>query len=223
MTDNIKTWEDVHAARVWGAYPPEDLVRFVARQYGARSKEERRAVTFLDLGCGQGASTWFLAREGFEVTAIDASNSAVQKTRERMQAEGLAARIEAADFRRLEFPPESFDCIIDIESIYTNTAQDINALYQTVYRLLKPGGMFFTMSFSTKCSNFGTGIKVEEGTYIDIPAGSPKTGMAHYFERNELKALLQATGFKDIEINEKSVTDNGGKELVSQWIAYGKK
>jgi 2-polyprenyl-3-methyl-5-hydroxy-6-metoxy-1,4-benzoquinol methylase len=220
---NRDTWEEVHATRRWGAYPPEDVVRFVATAYKSLSKEERKPIRVLDVGCGQGAVTWFLAREGFDATGIDFSPSAIEKARAYVESNKLEASFAVEDFTKLSFEAESFDCILDIESIYTNTSADIKKIYADLYRLLKPGGVFFTMSFSTACSNFGTGVRLEEHTFTDIPSGSPHTGVAHYFDRLELKGLLTETGFKEIEINSKEVTRQNGREVISQWIVYGKK
>jgi 2-polyprenyl-3-methyl-5-hydroxy-6-metoxy-1,4-benzoquinol methylase len=221
MKVNHEIWEKTHADRQWGSYPPEDLVRFIAKRYGSISREERSSISVLDVGCGQGANTWFLAREGFAVTAVDISPSAIEKAKSYLKNERLEARFEVGDFGSLPYARESFDCIIDVESLYTGTSKDIAAAYAFLSSLLKPGGSFFTMSFSTACSNFGTGKKIEEHTFTDIPHGSPSTGIAHYFDRDELKSLFRSVNFKDIEINEKSVTRDNGNERVVQWIAHG--
>jgi 2-polyprenyl-3-methyl-5-hydroxy-6-metoxy-1,4-benzoquinol methylase len=51
----------------------------------------------LDLGCGTGAQSVFLAREGWEVTAVDAVPRALAAARRRAEAAGVAV-----DFRRGE-------------------------------------------------------------------------------------------------------------------------
>ena len=52
-------WETLFASRAWGRYPPEELVRFVARSFG--DAPDRASVRILELGCGPGANVWFLA------------------------------------------------------------------------------------------------------------------------------------------------------------------
>mgnify|MGYP001579744871 CR=1 FL=1 len=220
---NNQLWETVHASRRWGEYPPEDVVRFVANTYGSVPKKARGNISMLDMGCGQGAASWFLAREGFAVTGVDVSPSAIAKSQEYLAKDSLKAVFHVADFKALTLPAGSFDCIFDIESIYTNVATDIKKIYSDVYTFLKPGGSFFAMAFSTDCSNFGTGTKLEEHTYTDIPSGSPSTGVAHYFDREELETLLKSVGFTEIEINQKIVTRNNGRDSISQWIVYGSK
>lgn len=53
------------------------------------------AGTALDLGCGLGGDTMWLARHGWDVTATDISSTAVRRLEERAAREGLAARVHA--------------------------------------------------------------------------------------------------------------------------------
>ena len=74
MTGNERTeahlerWNDVFESRDWGRYPPEELIRFVARNFG--DVPERGEVRFLEVGCGPGANIWFLRREGLAFGGI---------------------------------------------------------------------------------------------------------------------------------------------------------
>ncbi len=222
-TNNNKLWETVHASRQWGKYPPEDVIRFIMNRYSSLPANEREDVKVLDIGCGQGAVSWFLAREGFSVTGVDVSPSAIEKARQYLEQDGLKAELQVADMKALTLPKEGFDCILDIESVYTHTIADIKNIYGDLFTLLKSGGSLFTMAFSTDCSNFGTGTKIEERTYTDIPSGSPGTGMVHYFERGELETILKGIGYAEIEVNQKTVTRNNGRDIISQWMVYGSK
>lgn len=42
-------WEQVHSEMEWGKYPSEEVIRFVARNY---YKKDRENVNLLDFGCG---------------------------------------------------------------------------------------------------------------------------------------------------------------------------
>src|SRR3954463_8412415 len=94
-------WNRVFESHAWGKYPSEDLVRFMMRKFGGISKSERQAIRVLDLGCGGGANSWFLAREGFQLVAVDGSAKAVERTRRFLETEGLKAEYQTGDFVNL--------------------------------------------------------------------------------------------------------------------------
>jgi SAM-dependent methyltransferase len=121
------------------------------------------------------------------------------------------------------FETDSFDCVLDIESIYANTTDGVRECIKEAHRVLKKNGVFFSMAFSTDCSNFGTGTKLEEHTYTDIPYGSPSTGVAHYFDEPELKEVIENTGFALETFEKKNVTRNNQSDVISQWMVYAKK
>jgi len=58
-------------------YPHEKVVQFCFRNFPL---EKRSKTKVLDLGCGRGVHTEFLALEGFQVSACDFSVTAVACT-----------------------------------------------------------------------------------------------------------------------------------------------
>src|SRR5438874_5426529 len=70
--------------------PSSELQRVVAEVPVAPC----RAV---ELGCGTGASAVWLARQGFDVTALDLSPLAIERARRRADQAGVAVRFLAAD------------------------------------------------------------------------------------------------------------------------------
>ncbi|MFF2845009.1 SAM-dependent methyltransferase [Streptomyces sp. NPDC058001] len=66
----------------------------------------------LDLGCGTGGDTLWLAQQGWHVTAVDISTTAVERVRERAGELGLADRVvtERHDLAD-SFPAGEFDLI----------------------------------------------------------------------------------------------------------------
>lgn len=85
MKSFSEEWEKIHSTQEWGRYPSETVIRFIARNY---YKTEREKIKILDFGCGAGAHTWYLAREGFDVYAFDGSKSAVDKAEKYLEADG---------------------------------------------------------------------------------------------------------------------------------------
>ncbi len=78
-------WETVYRSRAWGQYPGEDVIRFVKGRFS--QAEEPARVRLLEVGCGNGANLWFMAREGFCVHGVDRSETAVHLACERLDRE----------------------------------------------------------------------------------------------------------------------------------------
>ena len=201
-------WERIHSSQSWGSYPSEHVIRFVARNF--YSADDRKMIRILDFGCGQGAHTWYLSREGFDTYAFDGSESAVKISEERLLREGLSAHFSVMDGASLEYESDFFDSVIDNVCIYANKMDDIKRMYMEVYRVLKPGGKVFTSVFGEELEGCRTGKEIEKGTFIDIQEGVlAKRGTTHIFTKEELKDALSASGFCSINCDVIKYTDNG--------------
>lgn len=209
-------WENIHKNKEWGGYPSEHIVRFIARNYykvGNRGK-----IRILDFGCGTGANTWYLAREGFDTYAFDISETAVERLKDRMSYENLGVKSEVADGLKLDYDTAFFDAVIDNVSIQSNRIEDINEMYSKVYDILKTNGKFITVVFGKETTGYGTGVRLEDGTYECLETGPlQKVGCRHFFDKSELGVLLKNIGFSNIVIEKAYYTDNGN--VVQQWIA----
>jgi SAM-dependent methyltransferase len=79
----------------------------------------------LDLACGAGRNALYLARLGWQVTAVDASSTAIARLRE--GARGLAVDARVADLERREFAiePDAWDLICDFHYLQRDLFPDI--------------------------------------------------------------------------------------------------
>lgn len=214
-----ETWEAIHATQEWGQYPSEQVIRFIARNYYQCSRPE---VKILDFGCGGGSHTWYLAREKFDTYAFDGSFSAVNRVNKKLEAEGLHADVRVRDALELDYEIEFFDCVIDSAVVYANTYENIVAMYQKIYELLKPGGKLFSISFTIGTTGFGTGKEIEKHTFCDITEGSLSgRGTTHFFEEAELKEVLMQVGFQNIVVDQLRFTDQGS--VVEQFLVQAVK
>jgi len=214
-------WEGIFATRPWGSYPPEELVRFMARHF--RSVADRSAVRVLEIGCGPGPNIWYLAREGFAVAGIDGSPTAVRQAGARLAAEGLPdADIRVGDFSGLPWTDESFDVVIDIAALYANSVKTIVASLDEVRRVLKPGGYFFGKMFGDETTGSRSGEMIEPGT-VRHPQIGPCAGndIAHFFSREELGIFF--SGFKALSIDQVHRTDHNGDIHIFEWIVSAQK
>jgi ubiquinone/menaquinone biosynthesis C-methylase UbiE len=215
-------WEQVHSEMDWGKYPSEEVIRFVARNY---YKRDRKNIKLLDFGCGTGAVTWYIAREGFDAYGFDGSQTAIKKAKIRMKEENICADLIVADGGNLPYDDEFFDGIIDSAVIYANRVEQIPYILKEVHRTLKIGGKFFSTGlFNADTTGFGTGENLGNNTYRELTEGAlAHRGTVHFFNKDEIRTLWEEVGFKNIKIDSFKRTDNGGESAVGYFIVESEK
>jgi ubiquinone/menaquinone biosynthesis C-methylase UbiE len=215
-----KTWENIFENRVWGKYPPEELVRFIARNLC--NVPDRKAVGILDLGCGTGACSWYIAREGFSIFGIDGSFTATKVASQRLRSEGLPGIICVGDFIDIPWSTSYFDCVIDVEALSCNTFEMSKIILDEIIRVLKPGGLLFSISFKDGCWGDGTGKKIEQHTYFNVTEGPCEgMGVIRFSPESEIRQLYQRFETLSLEYNLR--TADKMNKIISQWVISGRK
>lgn len=82
-----ETWDERYAEshRIWSGRPNQRLVEEVA---------DLTPGTAIDVGCGEGADAVWLAERGWQVTALDVSEVALERVRAHASDAGVAGRVE---------------------------------------------------------------------------------------------------------------------------------
>ena len=80
------------------------------------------------------------------------------------------------------------------------------------------------MMFSKKTWGYGLGKEIESNTFVEINNRIfGGRGMAHFFIIEEIHGLLLEIGFRDIEINVASRTENNRKYIIEELLCQAKK
>ena len=100
-----------------------------------------KGLNVLELACGDGRSSCFLAKLGCEVYAIDALMSAVEITEKRAKAFEVTDRVkvEQRDMDGWELEPESYDIIIATQCLQYLFDRAVPRLKE-IATAIKPGG-----------------------------------------------------------------------------------
>ncbi len=128
-----------------------------------------------DAGCGGGRNLVYLLREGYDVCGNDADASAVN------QARAMAARLasgRAVDFRvepieQASFPDAHADVVIASAVLhFARDARHFEAMLRQLWRVLKPGGVFFARLAST--IGMESGVTALGNNRFRLPDGSDR-------------------------------------------------
>ncbi|MGY0069372.1 class I SAM-dependent methyltransferase [Streptomyces sp. QTS137] len=97
-------WDNRYTERrqLWSGRPNGALVAEVAGLAPGR---------VLDVGCGEGADAVWLARRGWDVTALEVSGVALERAAGHARDAGLAVRWVHASLTEAALPPASFDLV----------------------------------------------------------------------------------------------------------------
>jgi 2-polyprenyl-6-hydroxyphenyl methylase/3-demethylubiquinone-9 3-methyltransferase len=105
--------------------------------------ERGSGARVLDVGCGAGFLSNYLAREGFEVSGIDASQASLDVAA-RHDATGNV-RYLFGDALALPFADASFDAVCAMD--FLEHVEAPAAVVTEIARVLRPGGVFFFHTF----------------------------------------------------------------------------
>lgn len=94
--------------------------------------------TVLDAATGTGRHALFLAEQGKQVTAIDASPGMLAEARKKAAAQRLPVRFEQADL--VELPLQDVSCDLVLCALALAHVKDLSNPCQELVRVLRPGG-----------------------------------------------------------------------------------
>lgn len=98
----------------------------------------------LDLGCGYGRASIFIAQAGWQVDAVDFIPLAIEGARTRAEAAGVASAINfhVGDISDLHFLDGPYDFALDVGCAHSLDAGHLAAYHAGLRRLLAPEGQY---------------------------------------------------------------------------------
>lgn len=154
----LETWDADYRGKNPPAWdigrPADDLQKLV--------KEAKvRKCRVVDLGCGSGTDAIFLASQGFEVTGIDISPTALGQAAEKARKAGVSVRWVLAD---VTAPPSlgPFDFIYDRGCYHNVRDQNLEAYMETVRRFSHDGTKLLLLSARRDPQSRSSGVTEEE-------------------------------------------------------------
>jgi SAM-dependent methyltransferase len=138
----------------------------------------------IDLGCGTGNYAIYLASEGFDVTAVDISSSAIKIAKNNASQKGIDCNFTVADILGdLKQIQSTFNFAYDWELLHHIFPSDREKYIRNVYRLLNPGGQYLSVCFSEENLQFG-----RVGKYRKTPLET----VLYFSSENELRVLYES-------------------------------
>lgn len=172
--------------------PDKELIHLV--------KEKKiKLENVLDIGCGSGTNSIFLAKSGANVTGLDISPSAIEIATERARRENVSCKFIVDNAYDLNFPDNEFTFIFD-RGCFHHIPSELREKYiDGLSKVLKKDGDYYLQAFSEK-NNWG----------VD-----------NEFSIDEIKIYFEGK-FKILELKELVHTEPEGRDVIL-WSVLMKK
>ena len=105
----------------------------------------------LDVGCGTGTNSIWLARQGFDVLGVDLSDIAIGRAREKLGDSDVPCRFAALDILSDPVPGGPFDFVFDVGCFHIFDESEERALFaERVAAVLDQDGFWLSLIGSTE-------------------------------------------------------------------------
>jgi len=140
--------------------------RFAAPEYifgtepnaflSAQAERFKSGDRVLDVACGEGRNSVWLAKLGCQVTGIDISPLALAKARRLADTHGVKVDYREADIRDWQWQPARFDAVACVFIQFAEPAQRTR-LFEGIETTLTPGGLLVLQGYTPKQLEYKTG------------------------------------------------------------------
>lgn len=208
-----------------GDKPQGDVLRFL-KFFKKQTGFKIFGLKVLDLGCGTGRNSNYLASLGNEIVGMEISPSAITLARKRaLQLETSVDYLEQSIGAKYPFATENFDMILDITSSNALDEKERELYLEEISRTLKDTGYLFVRAL---CKDADKNAKKllkkfpgsEKDTYVMPKSGliervfSEQDFRSTYGKFFEIVQLAKKTGYTNFD---------GQPYKRNYWIAYLKK
>jgi tellurite methyltransferase len=148
--DNL--WRDKESLLLWSK-PDKDVAVLIPKL------KYENVTKVLDLGFGLGRHLVLLAREGFDVYGIEASENRVNHCRKWLETEGLLATISQGDMSTIPYHDGFFDFVLSWNVIYHATFLKMKKTLKEIVRVTCDRGFLYLTLNSTHNNHYGKALK----------------------------------------------------------------
>lgn len=200
IQDSYNEWSEIYDSN-------ENLTRDLDEKVTREKLSNLRFQSILEIGCGTGKNTIFLAQLGEQVHALDFSEGMIEKAREKVTAANV--RFEMADLtQKWNCANAAYDLVVC--NLVLEHIQELAHIFSEAARVLEMRGKFFVNELHPFRQYLGTKARFERAdSTIEVEA------FVHHI--SDFTSVASVNGLKLVSLNEYWHTADKGKppRLVS--------
>jgi 2-polyprenyl-3-methyl-5-hydroxy-6-metoxy-1,4-benzoquinol methylase len=163
--------------------PRETARHLIDAGYAIELLDLRPGMRFVELGCGSGWMTRFVARHGLDAHGYDISPRMIEIANEQAKEERVDAQFEVADFEALDLRA-TFDAALTYDALHHSERPEL--VFASARRALRPGGVLLVAEPNLK--------QRWQGRDASDAFGTTELG----YSPRALKRMLRDAGFTDV-------------------------
>lgn len=194
---------------MWGWEPADSSIEAL------KLFKKQKLNNILIPGFGYGRNAKIFIDNGFEVTGIEISETAIDLAKKQF---GDNIKVHPGSVDSMPFDQELYDGIFCYALIHLLNANERIKLIEDCYNQLKPNGYMVFISISKMDFRYGQGTEISKDTY------QPWSGLTLFFyDSDSIKSDFGKYGLINSEIRNEPKIDSGDKPAQKFWTIICKK
>jgi len=166
-------------------------------------------------GFGYGRNAKIFADNGFKVTGIEISETAIELAKKHF---GDSIKVYPGSVNLMPFDQELYDGIFSYSLIHLLNVKERIKLIDDCYNQLRPNGYMVFVSISKNDFRYGQGKEIDKDTF------EPWSGLTLFFyDSDSIKTDFGNYGLIDAKIINEPIKDSGDKPSQRFWYIICKK
>jgi len=194
---------------MWGWEPADSAIRTL------ELLKKNGLIKILIPGFGYGRNAKIFTDDGFKVTGIEISETAIDLARKHF---GDSIKVHHGSVSSMPFDQELYDGIFSYALIHLLNEEERRKLIEDCYNQLNPKGYMVFVSISNMDFRYGQGKEISKDTFETWPGVT-----LFFYDSDSVKSEFGNYGLTDAEIINEPLKDLGDKPSQRFWYIICKK
>lgn len=219
---NTQTYETKYRSGYGLTYPDGHVIRF--HRHILEYEVGLRSGNMLDYGCGSGSHLQYFMEQGFTPYGCDVSETAIERCKALMPA--FAEHFHAIPSlpRLRDYFPVTFDLVFSNQVLYFLNDQDMRAVIDQLYEMLKPGGIFFATMIAPT-NYYARFVEGTEGglSKVVLRGRLNEIQCVNFKTREEVLRLFTSVGLTKLHLGHYGGVIREDEGPTDHWMFVGRK